>query len=292
MMLVEFRGVSFAYPAAAERRARPFALSDLSFEIASGEIVGVIGPNSSGKTTLIRLLTRVLDPATGEIRLEGAPVHRLAPTELARRVGVVPQGIMPQFPFSVGELVLMGRYPHGPGRYFESPYDHEVTRGAMAATGVLELAELPFDHLSGGERQRAVVARALAQEPRLLVLDEPTAHLDLRHQVEMAVLLRRLNQERGMTILLVSHDLNLAAEVCDRLLLLAGGRAAAIGAPEAVLDESLLASIFGCEVIVDKSETTRRPMVRLTWRIDPPGKGGGRSAVALRENSSRVKGSR
>src|SRR5881409_1623820 len=253
-MLVEFRSVSFAYPESAERRARPFAFSELSFEIAPGEIVGVIGPNSSGKTTLIRLLTRVLEPAAGEIRLEGAPIRRLSRTDLARRVAVVPQGILPQFPFTVGELALMGRYPHDPGRYFESPRDRSVARAAMEATGVLELADMPLEHLSGGERQRAIIAKALAQEPRLLVLDEPTAHLDLRYQAEVAALMRRLNHERGMTILLVSHDLNLAAEVCDRLLLLAGGRGAAMGAPEAVLEQSLLASVFGCEVIVDKSE--------------------------------------
>ena len=270
MTLVELRNVSFAYPASAERRTRPFALSDLSLDISTGEIIGVIGPNSSGKTTLIRLLTRVLEPAAGEIRLEGVPVGRLSRTDLARRIAVVPQGLLPQFPFTVGELALMGRYPHDPGRYFESPRDRAVAREAMEATGVLELADMPLEHLSGGERQRAVIARALAQEPRLLILDEPTAHLDLRYQVEAAALLRRLNRERGMTILLVSHDLNLAAEVCDRLLLLNSGRPAAIGSPEAVLDEALLASVFGCGVVVDKNETTRRPVVRLTWRVDPP----------------------
>jgi iron complex transport system ATP-binding protein len=273
-MLVAFRNVSFAYPASAERGARPFAIATLSFEISAGEIIGVIGPNSSGKTTLIRLLTRVLEPAAGEICFEGLPVRRLSRTDLARRVAVVPQGMLPQLPFTVGELVLMGRYPHDPGRYFESPRDRAVAREAMDATGVLELADMPFEHLSGGERQRAVLARALAQEPRLLVLDEPTAHLDLRYQVEAAALLRRLNRERGTTILLVSHDLNLAAEVCDRLLLLHGGRAASIGSPEAVLDEALLAAVFGCGVVVDKSETTRRPIVRLTWRTEPPIAGG------------------
>jgi len=267
-MLAEFRKVSFAYPASAERRTRPFAIEELSFDIAAGEIVGVIGPNSSGKTTLIRLLTRVLEPGSGEICLEGVPVRRLSRVDLARRVAVVPQGTLPQFPFTVGELVLMGRYPHDPGRYFESPRDRTAAREAMEATGVLELADLPLDNLSGGERQRAVIARALAQEPRLLVLDEPTAHLDLRYQVEAATLLRRLNRELGMSILLVSHDLNLAAEVCDRLLLLNAGRGAAIGSPETVLDDALLASVFGCEVVVDKSETTRRPIVRLTWRAD------------------------
>jgi iron complex transport system ATP-binding protein len=269
-MLLEIRRVSFAYPPSGRRRERAFALSEVSLEIAPGEIVGVIGPNSSGKTTLIRLLTRALEPAAGEILLEGAPVRQLARTELARRVGVVPQGTPAVVPYSVGDLVLMGRYPHGPGRYFESALDRAAARAAMAATGVLGIAELPLDQLSGGERQRVVIARALAQEPRLLVLDEPTAHLDLHYQVEIAALLRHLNRERGMAILLVSHDLNLAAEVCDRLLLLAGGRTAAAGAPEVVLEESLLASVFGCEVIVDKGEATRRPVVRLTWRMAPP----------------------
>ena len=283
MTLVEFRDVSFAYPASAERRTRPFTLANLSLEISTGEIIGVIGPNSSGKTTLIRLLTRVLEAAAGEIRLEGVPVERLSRTDLARRVAVVPQGMLPQFPFTVGELALMGRYPHDPGRYFESPRDRAVAREAMEATGVLEIADMPLEHLSGGERQRAVIARALAQEPRLLVLDEPTAHLDLRYQVEAAALLRRLNREHGMTILLVSHDLNLAAEVCDRLLLLNGGRAAAIGAPEAVLDEALLGSVFGCGVVVDKNETTRRPIVRLTWRVDPPIAGSAPARKEVRE---------
>ncbi|PYM91573.1 MAG: iron ABC transporter ATP-binding protein [Candidatus Rokuibacteriota bacterium] len=263
-MLAEFRNVSFAYPA--NGRQRSFALSEVSFGIGQGEIVGVIGPNSAGKTTLTRLLTRVIEPTGGEIFLEGAPLRGIGRAELARRVGVVPQGAPSQFPFTVGELVLMGRYPHGPGRYFESPRDRALAQEAMAATSVLELAELPFDDLSGGERQRAMIARALAQEPRLLVLDEPTAHLDLRYQAEAAALMRRLNQERGMTIMLVSHDLNLAAEVCDRLLLLSGGCAAALGAPEAVLEETLLASVFGCEVIVDKSEGVGRPVIRLAWR--------------------------
>src|SRR5213594_3265645 len=268
MTLAEFRNVSFAYPAAEERRARPFALADLSFEIAPGEIVGVIGPNSSGKTTLIRLLTRVLEPASGEIRLEGVPVRRLSRTDLARRVSVVPQGILPQFQFPVGELALMGRYPHDPGRYFESPRDRSVARAAMEATGVLELADMPLEHLSGGERQRAVIARALAQEPRLLVLDEPTAHLDLRYQVEAAALLRRLNRERGTTVLLVSHDLNLAAEVCDRLLLLAGGRPVRLGTPEDVLEETLLADVYRCDVRVEPNPATGRPTVRVPYTTD------------------------
>ena len=273
--LVELRGVGFAYPASGEGRAHPFRLADLSFEVGAGEIVGVLGPNSAGKTTLIRLLTRVLEPATGSIVLEGRPLRRWRSAELARRVAVVPQGVPPQFPFTVEELVLMGRYPHAPDRYFENQADHATAHAAMEATSVLEFATQRLDSLSGGERQRAVVARALAQEPRLLVLDEPTAHLDLRYQAETAALLRRLNHERGVTILLVSHDLNLAAEVCDRLLLMAGGRQVAVGPPEAVLNEALLATAFGCEVTVEKHPTTRRPVVQPTWRADAPSIGRG-----------------
>ena len=272
--LVELRGVGFAYPGSGTGQARPFRLADLTFEIGTGEIVGVLGPNSAGKTTLIRLLTRVLAPDAGGILLEGRPLPHWRPAELARRVAVVPQGAPPEFPFTVEELVLMGRYPHAPERYFESPADRESARVAMQATSVLELAAQRLDSLSGGERQRAAVARALAQEPRLLVLDEPTAHLDLRYQAETAALLRRLNRERGVTILLVSHDLNLAAEVCDRLLLLAAGRQVAVGAPEAVLSETLLAAAFGCEVTVEKHPATRRPVVQPTWRVDGPGPGG------------------
>lgn len=263
--LLELRDVGFAYPASASRRARPFALAGITFSVAPGEVVGVIGPNSAGKTTLIRLVTRVLEPATGEVAFGGRALHRWEGAGLARRVAVVPQGLPPQFPFTVEELVLMGRYPHGPGRYFESAADLAAARAAMAATGVLDLAPLPLEALSGGERQRAVIARALAQEPRLLILDEPTAHLDLRYQAESAALLKRLNREQGVTILLVSHDLNLAAEVCDRLLLMAQGRLVRVGAPEAVLEESVLAAVFGCDVTVEKNPTTRRPAVQIAW---------------------------
>src|SRR3989442_2928159 len=239
----EYRAVGFAYPASAKYRARPFRLANLSFAIAPGEIVGVIGPNSSGKTTLIRLLTRVLEPGEGEIALEGKRLRDWGRVALARRIAVVPQGVSRDFPFTVEELVLMGRYPHAPRGYFENPADVRAARAAMDATGVLDLAPLALASLGGGETQRAIIARALAQEPRLLVLDEPTAHLDLRYQAETAALLRRLNRQRGLTVLLVSHDLNLAAEVADRLLLLADGRVARLGAPAEVLDEALIVGV-------------------------------------------------
>jgi iron complex transport system ATP-binding protein len=262
---LELTAVSFAYTAPARRRARRFSLSDISFAVAPGEIVSVIGPNSAGKTTLLRLITRVLVPSAGEVRVDGGPVRSLSPVALARAVAVVPQETPRPFPFTVGDLVLMGRYPHNPGRYFEGAEDRAATREAMEATDVLELADLPFEELSGGERQRAVLARALAQRPRLLLLDEPTAHLDLRHQAEVAELLRRIHRERDMTIVLVSHDLGLAAELADRLVLLSEGRVRALGPAATVLDATVLGEAFGCPVVVDKHPTSGRPVVQVAW---------------------------
>jgi iron complex transport system ATP-binding protein len=213
--------------------------------------------------------------AAGEVRLEGHPIRRLDHAELARQIAVVPQDAPRPFPFSVEQLVLMGRYPHAPARFFESDGDRALATAAMEATGVLHLAALPLEQLSGGERQRAMLARALAQQPRLLVLDEPTSHLDLRYQAETAALLQHLNAERGMTVLLVSHDLNLAAEVCDRLLLLSGGRVARVGPPDEVLRREVLESVFGCAVVVEANPKSGRPVVQVAW-----------PSIARRETSS------
>ena len=262
--LAEFRSVSFAYPQGAPGRP-PFELRALSFALAPGEVLGLIGPNAAGKTTVIRLLSRVLRPSSGVIMIGGESAESLGRVAVARRLAVVPQDVPQGFPYTVEQLVLMGRFPHSPARFFESREDVRIAREAMALTGVDALAAEPLDRLSGGERQRVVLARALAQEPRLLVLDEPTAHLDLRYQAECVALLRRLNRDQRLSILLVSHDLNLAAEVSDRLLLLSGGAAVKLGAPEEVLQESLLETVYGCRVVVDKHPATRRPTVSVLW---------------------------
>ena len=259
---VDCEHLGFAYAAAA---AGAFAIRDLSFVVRPGETFGVIGPNASGKTTLVRLLSKVVEPSSGRIRLDGADMARLSRAEVARQVAVVPQDVPRGLPHTVEELVLMGRYPRAPRRYFESSEDRAAARRAMEAVGVLALRETLLDRLSGGERQRAMLARALAQEPRLLVLDEPTAHLDLRYQAECAGLLRRLGREAGLTIVLVSHDLGFAAELCDRLLLMAGGTAVRVGPPESVIDEAVLESVYGCRVLVDKHPISRRPTVHLVY---------------------------
>lgn len=254
--------MSFAYPGS---RSRPWALADLDLAVARGEVVGIIGPNSAGKTTLVRLLSRVVEPTRGEIRLDGVPLRHVDRTRLARRVAVVAQDGPVALGFSVEQVVLMGRYPHGPGRFFESAADVAVARDAMVLAGVADLARVPVTHLSGGERQRVMLARALAQEPELLILDEPTAHLDLRHQVACVALLRRLNRERGTTVLLVSHDLNLAAEVAGRLVLLHRGRTIRVGPPEAVLEAGVLTRVYECPVMVETSAVTGRPRVQVAW---------------------------
>ncbi len=242
-----------------------FRLEDVSFEVAPGEILGIIGPNGSGKTTLLRLVSKVHRPERGEIRLAGVPLERLSRRAVARLVAVVPQESAVAFPFTVEELCLMGRHPHAAGRFFEGPEDRARAREAMAWAGVLDLATRPVDALSAGERQRATLARALAQEPRLLLLDEPTSHLDFRHQRELVALLRRLHRERGVTICLVSHDLNLAGEVADRLLLLRQGQVVKLGAPAEVLEETTLEAAYGCPVRVDKHPESGRPLVSVRW---------------------------
>lgn len=261
--LVQFEAVAFGYPRA-DRRA-PFSIRHLSFEIAHGEILGLIGPNASGKTTVIRLLSKVVEPAQGWISLGGCPLRHLSRPAMAREIAVVPQDVVAGFPYTVGDLVLMGRFPHGTRRFFENAEDRAAAREAMEMTGVVGLEGEPLARLSGGERQRVMLARALAQRPRLLVLDEPTAHLDLRYQVECLRLLRALNREEGLTVVLVSHDLNIAAQISDRLLLLSEGALVRLGAAEAVLEEETLAAVYGCPVLVDKHPGTGRPTVQVAW---------------------------
>ena len=248
------RDVAFGYGGA-------FHLDLPSLDVVEGEILGLVGPNSSGKTTLLRLLSKVHAPDRGEIRFRGRPLGAVGRLALAREVAVVPQEEQLAFSISVEELTLMGRYPRGAGRLFEGAEDLARARDAMALAGVLDLGDHPVDTLGGGERQRALLARALAQEPRVLLLDEPTSHLDLLHQRHLVGLLRRLNRERGITVVFVSHDLNLAGELADRLLLVSGGRMIRLGPPREVLNEVVLEQAYGCPVWVERLVPSGRPVV-------------------------------
>jgi iron complex transport system ATP-binding protein len=242
-------------------------LREVNLALLPGEIVTLAGPNGAGKTTLLRVASRALRPAAGRVCLAGRPVVSLSQRALARALAVVPQDASIVFPFRAGELVLMGRAPHLGLLGFESARDIERAREAMARVGIEHLADRSVLDLSGGERQLVLVARALAQEPRVLLLDEPTAHLDLRHQLAVQEQVRAF-VGRGGSALVVSHDLELAARTCDRLALLHKGAIHAVGAPREVLTPATLRQVF--EVETEVVETAGGALALLPRRIVAP----------------------
>jgi len=223
-------------------------LRDVDFAIERGELLGILGPNGSGKTTLLRCLARTLKPHAGAILIDGKDIYELPPRRVARDVALVPQETGISLDFTAAEIVLMGRNPHLGRFQFGDSHDFEVVRGAMETADVLRFADRPVTQLSSGERQRVIIARALAQEPSLLLLDEPTAHLDPNNQLEIMDLLAGLNEERGLTIIAVLHDLNLAARYCDSAILLKEGRIADVGPIARVLTPKKIEHIFRVKV--------------------------------------------
>jgi len=213
-------------------------------------IVGLLGPNGSGKTTMLRLLSGTLTPTRGEVTLDAAPIRSVPRRDLARRIAVVPQETHSAFDFSALEIVLMGRYPHLGAFELEGANDVAVARDALAATGTSALESRRFATLSGGEKQRVVIASALAQASDVLLLDEPTASLDLGFQLDIAALLGRLNRDRAVTMVVSTHDLNFAAAVCTELVLLKGGRVIAAGPTREVLTGGHVRALYGVEADV------------------------------------------
>lgn len=252
-MLLSAVDVEFGYA----DRGRPPAtnvVDDVSLEVRRGEIVAILGPNGSGKTTLLKLLTGSLKPSRGRITLDDQPYSARTRRLLARRIGVVPQETSLAFDYTVLEMVLMGRYPHLGTFEIEGPDDLAAARAALESTGAIALVDRPYRTLSGGEKQRVVIASALAQisgsadsAGSMLVLDEPTASLDLRYQFEVGALLRTIHDERGVTILLSTHDLRFAATLATRIVLLSNGRILAEGLPATVLTPELIGALFGVE---------------------------------------------
>ncbi len=248
------RGLTVAYGARV-------ALRDVSLSLPGGRLLGLVGPNGSGKTTLIRAVSGVLAPQAGEVRLDGADALRLSPREIALRAAVVPQN--PPLPpaFTALELVLMGRTPHLKLLQSEGPGDLGAARRAMVATDTWQLADRRIGELSGGERQRLLVARALAQETPLLLLDEPTAHLDVGHQAATLRLMARLCRSEGKAVLAAVHDLTLAAQFCDGLVMLHQGRVVAEGAAGEVLTPERLRQVYGASLHVLAHPLTGRPVL-------------------------------
>lgn len=225
-------------------------VSGISFCLRPGKCLGIVGPNGAGKTTLLRLLNGYLPPSGGVALIRGEPVHRLPPVRLARELCLVPQAARADLQFTAFEVALMGRFIHSP-RWRETTADQQITWRALQAAGVAHLADRLFATLSGGERQRVVLARALAQEPSVLLLDEPTANLDPRFQLAVMDTVRQLTKTRRLAVVAVLHDLTLAARYCDELLLLSAGRPVAAGSPAAVLRPDLLQQVYGITVSVE-----------------------------------------
>lgn len=238
-----------------------FAIRDIDLHVATGEIIGIIGPNGSGKTTLLRAITKALKPVRGVILLEGKSIWQMKIRELARKIAVVSQNTETGF-MTVEDFVLLGRIPYyGRFRFLETKNDLQIARDAMALTDSLRLKDQLMSQISGGERQLALIARALAQEPKLLILDEPTTYLDITHQVGILDLIRRLNRNFGLTVVMVMHDLNLASEYCQRLALINMGEMYKFGLPEEVLDYRIIEDVYKTIVVVEKNPISHKPYV-------------------------------
>ena len=253
--ILEIKGLSCGY-------GKKIVVRDVSLTVARGEFVGIIGPNGSGKTTLLRAINGLLPLRTGTILLEGTPTNKIGRRELARQRAVVTQSPETISPFSVEEFVLLGRIPHWDRfQLLETEGDLTIAEQVMALTGIDHLRERRMGELSGGERQLAFVARALTQQPQLLFLDEPTAHLDIGHQVQIMDLLRGLNRERSLTIVVVLHDLTLAGLYCDRLILLNEGRLHRVGPPQAVLRQEVIEEVYRTAVTVVVTPIQAKPAI-------------------------------
>ncbi len=255
--MLEAKGLACGYNSS-------LVLKNIDLSVEKGELLGIIGPNGSGKTTLIRALSRVIRPVAGKVLLQGKDIWNMSPKEFARKVAVVSQSDDFQSQMTVEEFVLLGRRPHfRKFQLFESKKDLEVAKWAMHITGVYSLRKRKLKSTSGGERQLASIARALSQDPEILLLDEPAAHLDIHNQISLLKLIKRLNQETGITVLIVFHELNLASSFCEKLILLENGKVYASGKPEDVITPENIKNVYKLEVLVKSHPMTSRPYVIL-----------------------------
>ncbi len=240
---------------------RRTVIHDINLEIPAGEFVGIIGPNGSGKTTLMRALTRLVKPIRGKIYLDNRDIYSISHKEIARRIAVVSQNL-PVVPMTVNEFVLLGRVPYRKGVHFlENRHDASIARESMMMTDTLRLKDSYLSGMSGGEVQLAFIARALTQEPVVLLLDEPTSHLDITQQVRILDLIKAFNRDRSLTVVIILHDLNLASEYCDRLVLMEGGNIKTSGRPQDVLTYQNIEEVYKTVVVVEKNPLSGKPFV-------------------------------
>jgi len=253
--VIRFDNVGFRYDDSS------WALRNIGLEAEKGELIGILGANGSGKTTLLKLGNGLLEPREGDVLLKGKSVSSLSRLHIAREVAMVPQETHFYFRFSVLEVVLMGRFPYLGRFQFEGKRDVELARGALEAAHAGEFANRSIHELSGGERQRVLIARALAQEPSLMLLDEPTAFLDLKFKKEIFELISSLVRSRGITALVVSHDIELASKYCDRIIMLKEGQMAFMGSPHEVITSESIKHVYDCAAVVDQNPVTGAPRV-------------------------------
>ncbi|MCF6147873.1 MAG: ABC transporter ATP-binding protein [Candidatus Kuenenia sp.] len=248
-MILKVKNIRFVYDS-------DCVLDGITFEARKGEILGIIGPNGSGKTTLIRCLNNTLKPKTGTVLLDDKNICSFRQKDIAKLMGVVPQNSIHRFAFTVLETVLMGRFPHV-GRFNrESATDFDIVRNCLQLCGIEHLSSKLVTELSGGEYQKVIIARALAQEPRVLLLDEPTLHLDIHHQLDFLELLKTLTERKGFIVIMVSHDLNLAARYSDTLLVLKEGKIHRAGSPPDVLDSACIKEVYKIDAEIITSKIT------------------------------------
>lgn len=236
-------------------------LSDISFQVRAGEFFIIAGPNGSGKTTLMKLLAGVIKKKNGNLYISEIPLENYSRKELSRRIAFVPQLVPVEFPFTVKEVVMSGRAPHQGLFGFERNEDIDIVKQAMEFTDITHLADRKIDRLSGGERQRVFIAAAICQEPDIILLDEPTSALDLAHQVKIMDLMEKLKTDKNITVVMISHDINLAAIYADTMLLLKDGRVIDSGSPLNVLNGDTLEDVFECKLIVDENPLGKIPRI-------------------------------
>ena len=245
------------------RYSESWTLKDIDIDLNPGEILGVLGPNGSGKSTLLRVMGGMLFPETGEIQLKDRSLSQYKPSEIARMIAFVSQENHFRFEFSALEVVLMGRFPHLRRLQFEDKTDLDIAYQGMRATHAVGLSHRSIHELSGGERQRVIIARALAQEPEIILMDEPTSFLDLKYKREIFQLISKLSLDKGLSIVVVSHDIDLAAQYCHRLLLLKKGSVYCMGSPPEVITTAHIENVYDCPVLVDMNPVTGKPRVSL-----------------------------
>jgi ABC-type cobalamin/Fe3+-siderophores transport system ATPase subunit len=260
--MLQLRDIHFTYP-----NRRPLeTISGVTLDVRAGEIVALLGPNGSGKSTLLSIAIGALRPDSGDVLFDGEPIAGFSRREIAQRMALTPEQGAVRFPMTALEYVLTGRYAHAPALGFDSPRDVEIALRSLGAADAEQFAHRKFNQLSSGERQRVTLARSLAQQPRLLLLDEPTANADIAHQLSLLDLVRELTREQELGALIVTHEINLAAEFADRIALIKDGRLVACGATREALTAETLSGLFETPLFVDQHPQSGAP--RVFWMRD------------------------